>query len=73
MFHRFGPRPLQLGLQWFNIFIFLWSVGVVSGLGNCTVAGAVAHWYWTFNKQTDLKSDMLRYSQYIWNKVGNDK
>ena len=60
VFHRFGPRPLHLGLQWVNIAIFLWSVGVVSGLGDCTIAGAVAQWYWTFNKQTDLKSNMLR-------------
>ena len=62
VFHRYGPRPLHQALQWANIAIFLWSVGVVSGLGDVTIAGAVAQWYWTFNKQTDLKSNMLRYT-----------
>ena len=60
VFHRYGPRTAHLVLQWYNIFIFLWSVGVVSGLGDITIAGAVANWYWTFKKETDLPTNILR-------------
>ena len=60
VFHKYGPRTLHLVLQWYNIFIFLWSVGVVSALGDITIAGAVSHWYWTFKKPTDLPTNILR-------------
>ena len=56
---RYGPRTLHLGLQWYNIFIFLWSIGIVSALGDITIAGAVSHWYWTFKKQTDIPPSIL--------------
>ena len=59
---RYGPRTLHLVLQWYNIFIFLWSVGIVSALGDVTIAGAVSHWYWTFKKPSDLPPNILRFS-----------
>ena len=59
---RYGPRTLHLVLQWYNIFIFLWSVGIVSALGDVTIAGAVSHWYWTFKKPSDLPPNILRSS-----------
>ena len=62
VFHKYGPRTLHIVLQWYNVFIFLWSVGVVSALGDMTIAGAVSHWYWTFKKPTDLPPNMLRKS-----------
>ena len=62
VFHRYGPRTLHTVLQWYNIFVFLWSVGLVSGMVDMTLAGAVANWYWTFKKETDLPSNILRNS-----------
>ena len=59
VFHKYGPKTLHLALQWYNIFIFLWSIGIVSALGDITIAGAVSHWYWTFKKQTDLPPSIL--------------
>ena len=62
VFHKYGPQTLHILLQWYNIFIFLWSLGIVSALGDITLAGAVSHWYWTFKKPTDLPPNMMRMS-----------
>ncbi|XP_034561496.1 choline transporter-like protein 4 [Notolabrus celidotus] len=41
-------------LQIFNAIAFLWCVNFVIALGQCTLAGAFASYYWAFNKPGDI-------------------
>ncbi|XP_006004880.1 choline transporter-like protein 5 isoform X2 [Latimeria chalumnae] len=41
-------------LQICNIFVFLWLVNFVIALGQCTLAGAFASYYWAFRKPADI-------------------
>ncbi|XP_077600145.1 choline transporter-like protein 4 [Stigmatopora nigra] len=41
-------------LQIYNAFAFLWIVNFVIALGQCTLAGAFASYYWAFNKPDDI-------------------
>uniref|UniRef100_A0A8C7KN71 Choline transporter-like protein n=1 Tax=Oncorhynchus kisutch TaxID=8019 RepID=A0A8C7KN71_ONCKI len=41
-------------LQVFNIFAFLWCVNFVIALGQCTLAGTFASYYWAFSKPTEI-------------------
>jgi len=59
VFNKYGPQTLHLVLQWYNIFALLWSIAFVSAFGDMTIAGAVAQWYWTFKKPSDLPSNIL--------------
>jgi len=59
VFNKYGPQTLHLVLQWYNIFALLWSVAFVSAFGDMTIAGAVAQWYWTFKKPSDLPTNIL--------------
>ncbi|XP_068958348.1 choline transporter-like protein 5 [Petaurus breviceps papuanus] len=43
-----------LALQLFNAFIFLWLVNFSIALGQCTLAGAFASYYWAFQKPDDI-------------------
>ncbi|KAJ8267431.1 hypothetical protein COCON_G00126030 [Conger conger] len=41
-------------LQIYNVLAFLWCVNFVIALGQCTLAGAFASYYWAFNKPSDI-------------------
>ncbi|XP_062291375.1 choline transporter-like protein 4 [Scomber scombrus] len=41
-------------LQIYNIIAFLWCVNFVLALGQCTLAGAFASYYWAFSKPGDI-------------------
>ncbi|XP_063114265.1 choline transporter-like protein 5 isoform X2 [Cavia porcellus] len=43
-------------LHWYNIFVFLWLVNFVFALGQCTLAGAFASYYWAMKKPDDIPS-----------------
>ncbi|XP_036168860.1 choline transporter-like protein 2 isoform X4 [Myotis myotis] len=43
-----------LGLQIFNAFMFFWLANFVLALGQVTLAGAFASYYWALNKPDDL-------------------
>ncbi|XP_062840986.1 choline transporter-like protein 2 isoform X4 [Trichomycterus rosablanca] len=42
-------------LQFYNVFLFFWCANFVTALGQMTLAGAFASYYWTFNK-SDMPS-----------------
>ncbi|XP_068190013.1 choline transporter-like protein 4 [Antennarius striatus] len=41
-------------LQIYNVVAFLWCVNFVLALGQCTLAGAFASYYWAFTKPDDI-------------------
>ncbi|XP_072530333.1 choline transporter-like protein 4 [Salminus brasiliensis] len=41
-------------LQIYNVVAFLWCVNFVIALGQCTLAGAFASYYWAFHKPSDI-------------------
>jgi len=41
-------------LQVFQLFMWLWMLNFIIGLGQVTLAGAFASYYWAFNKRKDL-------------------
>lgn len=43
-------------LQIYNVVAFLWCVNFVIALGQCTLAGAFASYYWAFKKPSDIPS-----------------
>ena len=43
-----------MGLQIFNVFMFFWLANFVLALGQVTLAGAFASYYWAMNKPDDL-------------------
>ncbi|XP_043941724.1 choline transporter-like protein 5 isoform X2 [Protopterus annectens] len=46
-------------LQICNVFVFLWLVNFAIALGQCTLAGAFASYYWAFRKPADIPSSPL--------------
>ncbi|KAF7254805.1 Choline transporter-like protein 5, partial [Varanus komodoensis] len=49
LYHRY-----ILVLQIINVFVFLWLVNFAIALGQCTLAGAFASYYWAFRKPADI-------------------
>ncbi|XP_041932728.1 choline transporter-like protein 4 isoform X2 [Alosa sapidissima] len=49
-------------LQIYNVVAFLWCVNFVIALGQCTLAGAFASYYWAFSKPSDIPSFPLAQS-----------
>ncbi|XP_072505969.1 choline transporter-like protein 5 isoform X2 [Notamacropus eugenii] len=45
--------------QLFNAFVFFWLVNFSIALGQCTLAGAFASYYWAFQKPQDIPSHPL--------------
>ncbi|CAL1583414.1 unnamed protein product [Knipowitschia caucasica] len=41
-------------LQIYNVVAFLWCVNFALALGQCTLAGAFASYYWAYNKPKDI-------------------
>ncbi|XP_032829202.1 choline transporter-like protein 4 isoform X1 [Petromyzon marinus] len=55
--HYGGDSVYEKNLPWlqvFNVFAFLWLMNFVIALGQCTLAGAFASYYWAFHKPRDL-------------------
>ncbi|XP_053540259.1 choline transporter-like protein 2 isoform X1 [Ictalurus punctatus] len=48
-YHRF-----LILFQFYNLFLFFWCVNFVVALGNVTLAGAFASYYWAFKKPEDI-------------------
>ncbi|ELK17836.1 Choline transporter-like protein 2 [Pteropus alecto] len=49
-----GYHRALLGLQIFNAFMFFWLANFVLALGQVTLAGAFASYYWSLHKPDDL-------------------
>uniref|UniRef100_A0A670XSX3 Choline transporter-like protein n=1 Tax=Pseudonaja textilis TaxID=8673 RepID=A0A670XSX3_PSETE len=49
LYHRY-----ILVFQIINVFVFLWLVNFSIALGQCTLAGAFASYYWAFRKPADI-------------------
>uniref|UniRef100_A0A3P9PDY4 Choline transporter-like protein n=1 Tax=Poecilia reticulata TaxID=8081 RepID=A0A3P9PDY4_POERE len=45
-----------IGLQFYNVFLFFWCANFVIALGQMTLAGAFASYYWAFSKPGDIPS-----------------
>ncbi|KAM4716669.1 choline transporter-like protein 2 isoform 2-T2 [Anableps anableps] len=43
-----------IGLQFYNVFLFFWCANFVTALGQMTLAGAFASYYWAFTKPDDI-------------------
>ncbi|XP_068593109.1 choline transporter-like protein 2 isoform X2 [Cebidichthys violaceus] len=43
-----------IGLQFYNVFLFFWCANFVTALGQMTLAGAFASYYWAVNKPDDM-------------------
>uniref|UniRef100_A0A6Q2X0N7 Choline transporter-like protein n=1 Tax=Esox lucius TaxID=8010 RepID=A0A6Q2X0N7_ESOLU len=44
----------MFNLQIYNVVAFLWCINFVLALGQCTLAGAFASYYWAFSKPSDI-------------------
>lgn len=40
--------------QFYNVFLFFWCANFVTALGQVTLAGAFASYYWAFKKPEDI-------------------
>ncbi|XP_028820294.1 choline transporter-like protein 4 isoform X2 [Denticeps clupeoides] len=49
-------------LQIYNVVAFLWCINFVIALGQCTLAGAFASYYWAFSKPGDIPTFPLSQS-----------
>ncbi|KAG7514794.1 choline transporter 5 isoform X2 [Solea senegalensis] len=58
MFAFYGGESVYhryiLVLHLCNLFVFLWLVNFVNALGQCTLAGAFASYYWALKKPNDI-------------------
>ncbi|KAJ8404157.1 hypothetical protein AAFF_G00339300 [Aldrovandia affinis] len=43
-----------IALQFYNVFLFFWCANFVTALGQMTLAGAFASYYWAFKKPDDM-------------------
>ena len=53
-FIKYGGDEYTLYLQAFQLFMLFWSANFVVALGQMTLAGAFASYYWAFNKPKDI-------------------
>ncbi|XP_037682830.1 choline transporter-like protein 5 isoform X3 [Choloepus didactylus] len=49
LYHQYIPT-----FQIYNLFVFLWLMNFVIALGQCTLAGAFAAYYWALQKPDDI-------------------
>ncbi|XP_051776149.1 choline transporter-like protein 4 [Erpetoichthys calabaricus] len=58
IFYKYNNEGLfqrnLFNLQIYNIIGFLWCMNFVIALGQCTIAGAFASYYWAFHKPADM-------------------
>ncbi|KAL5483966.1 hypothetical protein EMCRGX_G020387 [Ephydatia muelleri] len=53
-FDKFVTSNFVLGLQVYNLFGLFWIGNFIVALGECTLAGAFASYYWAFKKPKDI-------------------
>jgi hypothetical protein len=46
-------------MVWYHMGGFIWAFYTIQGMLQLTIAGAVAEWYWTFDKKTTLQAPVL--------------
>lgn len=67
MFAFYGGESVYhryiLVLHLCNLFVFLWLINFTIALGQCTLAGAFASYYWAVNKPNDIPACPL-YSSF---------
>lgn len=67
MFAFYGGESVYhryiLVLHLCNLFVFLWLVNFTIALGQCTLAGAFASYYWALKKPNDIPACPL-YSSF---------
>lgn len=51
---KYGDATFTLYLQIFNLFMLFWLVNFVIALGQISLAGAFASYYWAFDKSKDV-------------------
>uniref|UniRef100_A0A3Q1JAE1 Choline transporter-like protein 2 n=1 Tax=Anabas testudineus TaxID=64144 RepID=A0A3Q1JAE1_ANATE len=60
MFAFYGGETLYhkylILFQFYNVFLFFWCANFVTALGQVTLAGAFASYYWAFKKPDDIPS-----------------
>ncbi|RVE75590.1 hypothetical protein OJAV_G00000400 [Oryzias javanicus] len=49
IFHRY-----RIVFQFYNLFLFFWCANFVTALGQVTLSGAFASYYWAFKKPNDI-------------------
>lgn len=58
LFAFYGGETLYhkylIGLQFYNVFLFFWCANFVTALGQMTLAGAFASYYWAVVKPDDM-------------------
>ncbi|XP_076436398.1 choline transporter-like protein 2 [Babylonia areolata] len=55
-FVRFGGSQYTVAMQVYMLFMFFWLMNFVVALGQMTLAGAFASYYWAFDKDNDIPS-----------------
>ncbi|KAL8625988.1 hypothetical protein ACOMHN_012580 [Nucella lapillus] len=53
-FVKYGGTRYATGMQIYMLFMFFWLMNFVVALGQMTLAGAFASYYWAFNKERDM-------------------
>ncbi|KAK7504491.1 hypothetical protein BaRGS_00004357, partial [Batillaria attramentaria] len=53
---KYGDADYTLYLQIFNLFMLFWLLNFAIALGQITLAGAFASYYWAFDKSKDIPS-----------------
>ena len=54
LFNRFFTSNFLLYLQLYMLFGLLWVSNYIIALGECTIAGSFASYYWAWNKSKDI-------------------
>ncbi|KAI0213013.1 Choline transporter-like protein 4 [Lamellibrachia satsuma] len=53
-FLKYGGESYTKCLQFYQLFMLFWMMNFIEALGQVTLAGAFASYYWTFNKPGDV-------------------
>lgn len=63
-FQEYALPSYTIYLQFYNLFMFFWLVNFMIALGQITLAGAFASYYWAFTKPQDIPAFPLLKSFY---------
>ncbi|XP_070177370.1 choline transporter-like protein 2 isoform X2 [Littorina saxatilis] len=61
---KYGSSDYTIYLQIYNLFMGFWLMNFVIGLGQMTLAGAFASYYWAFDKSRDIPTFPILSSFY---------
>ncbi|XP_059178604.1 choline transporter-like protein 2 [Physella acuta] len=53
-FFKYGKGDYTIYLQIYNLFMLFWLVNFVAALGQLTLSGSFASYYWAFDKSKDI-------------------